>query len=253
MNLKKMSKWLSLALVLTLLISLISPIGGRVQAATVKLNRTAINIDIGKTYTLKLQNASGTIKWSTTDKSIVTVLNGKVTAKKAGKANITALYKGKTYKCAVTVNGKTEKTVKVYYRAAIFDDSSIEDYAKQVQKSNPDYISVKAYNDEYIEVTMYNSKRLSDLKLMTDELLSDPESLITEYATFTKIETDKLLKKVVLYANQETSDGSLDYANVTLMLIVISDYIQALNLVDIEDRGCNIKILDNKTGEVLYP
>jgi hypothetical protein len=250
MNFKKLSKWISFTLVLTLVISLLIPTGGHVQAAEIKLNKSTLSINAGKTYTLKLQNASGTIKWTSSDKSVLTVSKGKITAKKAGKANVTATYKGKSYKCAVAVKGKT---VKVLYRAVILDESSIDDYVKQVQDSNPEYISVKAYNNEYIEVTMYDSKRLSDLKLMTNELLSDPESLITEYATFTKIKTDKLLKKVTLYADPENNEGSLDYVNVTLMLIVISDYIQALNLVDIEDRGCDIKILDNKTGEVLYP
>lgn len=253
MNFKNFSKWISFTLVIALVISLFVPIGGKVQAATINLNKTSISITVGKTYTLKLKNASESIKWTSSDKSVVTVSNGKITAKKAGKANIIATYKDKSYKCIVTVKGKSGKTVKVYYRAVIFDNSSIGDYAKQVKSTNPDYINVKAFNDEYIEVTMYDSKRLSDLKEMNDELKNNSNSLIKDYPSITKIEFDKLLKNVTLYSDQELSSGSLDYVNSTLMLLVISDYYQGLNLVEIKDRECNVKILDNKTGKVLYP
>ena len=82
------------------------------QAANAKthLNKTKKTIYIGKKYTLKLLNKKGkTItatkaKWSSSNKKIATVnKKGVVTGKKAGKAKITATYKGKKYVATITV------------------------------------------------------------------------------------------------------------------------------------------------------
>lgn len=70
----------------------------------VKLNKTKLNLKIGKTFKLKLKGAKGKIKWKSSKKTIAVVNSkGKVTAKKAGTSNITATYKGKSYKCTVKV------------------------------------------------------------------------------------------------------------------------------------------------------
>ncbi|MDD6207592.1 MAG: Ig-like domain-containing protein [Clostridiales bacterium] len=70
----------------------------------VKLNKKSVSIEAGDSYMLKLGNVSGkNVKWKSSKKSVATVKNGKVTAKKVGKATIIATYKKKTYKCKVTV------------------------------------------------------------------------------------------------------------------------------------------------------
>lgn len=79
-----------------------------VTAVTPTLKSAAKTIAVGETFTQTLlvssKAASGTVKWSTSDKKIATVdSKGKVTAVKAGKATITATYYGKTYKSTVTV------------------------------------------------------------------------------------------------------------------------------------------------------
>ena len=76
-----------------------------VQAASkVKINKTKATVYVGKTEALKISGTSKTVKWSTSNKNIATVNSkGKVTAKKAGNATITAKVSGKSYKCKVTV------------------------------------------------------------------------------------------------------------------------------------------------------
>lgn len=76
----------------------------------ITLNRTSLKLKKGKTFKLKATtNPKGKkVKWTTSNKKVATVSkSGKVTAKKAGKAKITAkfTYNGKTYKkvCKVTV------------------------------------------------------------------------------------------------------------------------------------------------------
>lgn len=77
-----------------------------------KLSATKKTMYVGNTYKIKLKNASSKVKWKTSKKSVVSISKKKgktitLKAKKPGKATITATYKGKKYKCKVTVKKKT--------------------------------------------------------------------------------------------------------------------------------------------------
>ncbi|MBQ8134195.1 MAG: leucine-rich repeat protein [Clostridia bacterium] len=84
-------------------------------AKSVKLNKTAITLGKGKTATLKATVSPGNttdkkVTWSTSNKNIVTVSGGKITAKKVGTATITVkTVNGKTAKCKVTVKNLPTK------------------------------------------------------------------------------------------------------------------------------------------------
>ena len=68
------------------------------------LNYTKKVLKKGKSFTLKVTGAIGSVKYSTNKKSVASVTSkGKVTAKKKGKAVITAKANGVTLKCNVTV------------------------------------------------------------------------------------------------------------------------------------------------------
>lgn len=74
------------------------------QAATIKLNKTKSTVYTGATTQLKITGTKAKVKWKTSNKNIATVTQkGKVSAKKAGKATITATVGKKNYKCVVTV------------------------------------------------------------------------------------------------------------------------------------------------------
>lgn len=69
-----------------------------------KINKTEATIYIGKTLNLKVSGVTSTVKWESSNKTIATVSSkGKVTARKAGKATITAKVNGKSYSCKITV------------------------------------------------------------------------------------------------------------------------------------------------------
>lgn len=77
--------------------------------AKIKLNKTSLSLNKGKTYTLKLSNKKKAT-WSSSKKSVATVSSsGKVKAKKKGTAYIYAKYKKKKYKCKVTVKQPVTK------------------------------------------------------------------------------------------------------------------------------------------------
>lgn len=91
-----------LMFIMVIMVALIP--ASNVQAATVKLNKTAVTLYEGKTVTLKMQGTSKKVTWKTSKKTVATVsTKGVVTAKKAGTATITAKVGNKTYKCKVTV------------------------------------------------------------------------------------------------------------------------------------------------------
>lgn len=72
--------------------------------AAVKLNKTSLTLDEGKSYTLKITGTTKTIKWASSDVKIASVSSkGVVKAIKKGNANITGTVSGKKYTCKVTV------------------------------------------------------------------------------------------------------------------------------------------------------
>lgn len=82
----------------------------KVEAATVKLNKTSLYLSQGTTYTLKIEGSTKAVKWKSLDKSIATVSDkGKVKAVKVGKTTITATIGKNTYKCSLNVVKKLSK------------------------------------------------------------------------------------------------------------------------------------------------
>jgi len=69
-----------------------------------KLSAAKLNVYVGKYKTLKLNGAVGKVTWKTSNSKIVAVnQKGLIKGKKKGKAVISAVHAGKTYKCVVTV------------------------------------------------------------------------------------------------------------------------------------------------------
>ena len=77
----------------------------KANTLSIKLNKKSVTLKIGETYQLKSNfSESVSCTWKSSNKSIVTVsTTGKLRAKKAGSATVTANINGKTAKCKVTV------------------------------------------------------------------------------------------------------------------------------------------------------
>lgn len=105
-HIKRFIKVLALVMALSVLSPSIVPLSSlaTAEAATVKLNKKTLTLEVGKSATLKITGTKAKVTWSSSNKAIATVsTKGKVTAKKAGKATITATVNKKKYTCTVTV------------------------------------------------------------------------------------------------------------------------------------------------------
>lgn len=114
-----------LALMMTMLLLFVSFSSSTVSYAaakkisSIKLSKTSVTFYVGDTYKLKteIKPESATNKklsWTTSNKNIVTVSSGKLTAKKAGTATVTAKStdgSGKKVSCKVTVKNRKVTSV----------------------------------------------------------------------------------------------------------------------------------------------
>ncbi len=82
-----------------------------VPTGSITLDKTVLSLAVGESATLnatvKPDDASDkNVVWTSSDNSVATVSNGKVTAVKAGSATVKAACGGKTAECVVTVTAK---------------------------------------------------------------------------------------------------------------------------------------------------
>lgn len=111
----KIIKKISIFLICTFMISNLCIINVEAKS-NLKLNKTKTILYVGQNVTLKVNNATNKVKWSSSKKSVATVSSkGKVIAKKKGTTTITAKIGSKKLNCKVTVKNpylsKTKVTV----------------------------------------------------------------------------------------------------------------------------------------------
>lgn len=94
-------------LIILFLLSLVVLLPASTKAASVKISDTKKTLAIGEDYCLKVKGAKGKIKWSSSKESVVSIepfgRECDITAKKIGKATITAKIGKIKRKCKVTV------------------------------------------------------------------------------------------------------------------------------------------------------
>lgn len=118
----------------------------------VKLSKAKCTIEAGQQYILTLKNVDkkGRVKWKSADTKIVKVKkNGKKTvvkAVRAGKTTVTAAYKGKKYKCKVTVKKNT--------------DNKKEQKTEDNPVMNTDSVTIYYINEDFIGYVTENKEHL---------------------------------------------------------------------------------------------
>lgn len=134
----------------------------KIQVETPRISKTSVNLYTNGSYTLKMLDTRQKVSWRSSKTSVATVNSkGKITAKKTGTANITAVVSNRKYTCKVVVKQKSVSTSKVPVCAAnqtvyargtddIFDNIVMPNcfiYIKNLDK-NAKVIDIKSTNSK---------------------------------------------------------------------------------------------------------
>lgn len=68
-----------------------------------ELSKKKVTIESGKTYILKVKGTSRKVVWTSSNRNVVTVKNGKITGKKPGNTTVIAKVNGSVLKCNIRV------------------------------------------------------------------------------------------------------------------------------------------------------
>ena len=83
----------------------------KIKVEKPKLSNTRLSVYTKTSKQLKLKGTSRKVTWSSSAPSVVSVnKKGKITARRTGKATITAKVNGVKYKCKVTVKARSKKS-----------------------------------------------------------------------------------------------------------------------------------------------
>lgn len=117
-NLKKSVLCMLMAVIMVMTVTAASVIPVQdVYAASVKLNKTSLNLYTRTMVRLTVLNTGAKTKWSSSKPKVASVTSeGYVTARSAGKAKITAVIGKKKLYCNVTVKVKPGEEVKMEFK-----------------------------------------------------------------------------------------------------------------------------------------
>lgn len=148
---------------------------------------------------------------------------------------------------------QTSNMTEIVYLAMLSGGQTIDDYVNKINEKNPDF-KANVYDDKHYSTMMPESERQNLVKAMKETGIDENlEKLITNEkygGLFTRYEYDKDFKNITLYA--DSSKKGTKFFEASLNVGVLSDTYQALNLVPIDKREYNFKIVD-ESGSILYP
>lgn len=151
-----------------------------VKVTGVKITNKKTSLTVGETYTLKAtvspDNATNkSVKWTSSNPDVITVdTNGKLTAKKAGKATITVTTTdgSKTDKVEITVNEASKPVVEKTYKVTFKTDNNTTFKTVDVKEgktvSNPGNPTKKYY--DFVEWVDKDGKKYDFSKAVNDNI-----------------------------------------------------------------------------------
>lgn len=143
--------------------------------STLKLNSSRITLNPGKSYTLKVNGTKLAPAWKSSNSKIVTVnKKGRITAKKAGTAKITATLGGKKFVCTVTVkkaSASSNKTVQNYTKVKNYLNKNgrySEDGSRYIEMSiDADTTAVLSYDPKENKLDMGLTLRVEEENIVS--------------------------------------------------------------------------------------
>ncbi len=166
--------------------------GGKVAVESVTLNKTTLTLEIDGTETLTAtvtpDNATDkTVSWQSSAPAVASVDNaGKVTAKTAGSATITATAGAKKAECSVTVNAAQTKMTEQEWQASLTAFAEAKNFHLTMTVATLPAGEVKMQGDTY-----YDKGGQIERIFVKDGSKYYRYDKLTENAEWTKAETTK--------------------------------------------------------------
>ena len=162
---------------------------------TLKLNSSRITLNPGKSYTLKVNGTKLAPAWKSSNSKIAAVnKKGRITAKKAGTAKITATLGGKKFVCTVTVK-----------KASASSNKTVQNYTKVKNYLNKN----GGYSEDgsrYIEMA---------IDADTTAVLSyDPKENKLDMGLTLRVEEENIVSKVDVVVNCAKTDTAKVYSGI---------------------------------------
>ena len=142
---------------------------------TLKLNSSRITLNPGKSYTLKVNGTKLAPAWKSSNSKIAAVnKKGRITAKKAGTAKITATLGGKKFVCTVTVkkaSASSNKTVQNYTKVKNYLNKNggySEDGSRYIEMAiDADTTAVLSYDPKENKLDMGLTLRIEEENIVS--------------------------------------------------------------------------------------
>ena len=204
-----------------------------VDAAAMKLNYSKKDLQVKKSFTLKVKNAKKKkIKWSSSKKKIAKVSKkGKVTGLKEGKAIITAKIGKKKLKCTVTVMTKAQlnaakaakNTKPVTSNKNIATNNKTTNNKTTNKHSNKNNEALKCLNEFEDRSKQRSKEELADLGFTESEIKYAMEHCTVDWKDHAKKRAENYLEWFGEYVftrekmmnwlkEDEFTDSEIDYA-----------------------------------------
>lgn len=98
------------------------------------ITKSRAKLEVGSALKLKIKGTQKKVTWKSSNTKVADVSAGKVVAKKAGSAIITATVNGKKYKCTITVvNSNTSNNTKTEEKQ-VTDDKELKEFTLSTNK-----------------------------------------------------------------------------------------------------------------------
>lgn len=238
-----------------------------VSAAQAAISTKSATLYEGGTLALSLGNATGEIKWSSSDKTVAKVdQTGTVTAVKAGSAKIKAKNQGKTYTCKITVKkaGLSKTSVSVaagesytlkVKGTSIKSCSSSDKKVAKVTKTGK--ITAVNKGSCTIRVKCANGKtykcKVSVKVLDPAELYKRCSVSVVEINTDISTGTGFYIEDNVIVTNYHVIDGAAgisayDYNNDSVNILKIIGYDSAIDIALLETEKAGVPLKRNSHG-----
>ncbi|MHB8129250.1 MAG: Ig-like domain-containing protein [Mobilitalea sp.] len=251
----------AMIMVFAMLAPVTLPVSGTVavaEAATVKISKTKLSMEIGKTATLKISGTKSKITWKTDKKAVATVTSkGVVTAQSAGTAKITATVDKKNYICKITVN----KAANLYQVSADFEEVRIEDLSvvvPTVYDVTVEEVAAGSYKakmkipDSKSSITVIVNKT-GEAALSFEEIEASFEGLSEDYLQAKFDDVYGAGKAVVSDLNTfsyESQNGTISYVYSLIIETSIASARQISYNLSVDDYSLEVIVVDSEGYDV---